>query len=428
MKKILAILMLLMLNLNIALAQNLEIDETNLSEKDIQYLSAWTSLAVYNDKFSLLARDILKSNGWNIRFYNEQIAKSDVKYLLADKKINDKDIFFLSISGTSSWQDVKTDLAVEATVFQGHNLDEFLQSRNDKDLSETKPLVHKGFLQYVQDGFFSANSSGEILGLDLVEHLKQCPEDKIYITGHSLGGAVAELLTARLLDMGVNSNQIETITFGAPAVGNKTFVDMYEPKMNLTRITMKGDIVKNLAQIANERFVQFNTNEVWTVSKLENDKFAHNMLLYFDRAIKNYYDSKEDIALATEDIETCETYVAKPKYDFPNELQSEINYMNLALKDKLLKEDGDCFIDLSDDDLSSNVFQKAKVLNAKYVVFYEFSANKIKDSTSNKRYYIYGSKYIYDINGNLIRGFSATSDTKEMTVLQSVLYLECQFK
>lgn len=39
--------------------------------------------------------------------------------------------------------------------------------------------------------------------------------------------------------------------------------------MNLTRITMKGDIVKNLAQIANERFVQFNTNEVWTVSKLE---------------------------------------------------------------------------------------------------------------------------------------------------------------
>ena len=386
MKKILAILMLLMLNLNIALAQNLEIDETNLSEKDIQYLSAWTSLAVYNDKFSLLARDILKSNGWNIRFYNEQIAKSDVKYLLADKKINDKDIFFLSISGTSSWQDVKTDLAVEATVFQGHNLDEFLQSRNDKDLSETKPLVHKGFLQYVQDGFFSANSSGEILGLDLVEHLKQCPEDKIYITGHSLGGAVAELLTARLLDMGVNSNQIETITFGAPAVGNKTFVDLYEPKMNLTRITMKGDIVKNLAQIANERFVQFNTNEVWTVSKLENDKFAHNMLLYFDRAIKNYYDSKEDIALATEDIETCETYVAKPKYDFPNELQSEINYMNLALKDKLLKEDEDCFVDLADDDLSSNVFQKAKALNAKYVVFYEFSANKIKDSTSNKRY------------------------------------------
>lgn len=288
-------------------------------------------------------------------------------------------------------------MAVEATVFQGHNLDEFLQSRNDKDLSETKPLVHKGFLQYVQDGFFSANSSGEILGLDLVEHLKQCPEDKIYITGHSLGGAVAELLTARLLDMGVSSNQIETITFGAPAVGNKTFVDMYEPKMNLTRITMKGDIVKNLAQIANERFVQFNTNEVWTVSKLENDKFAHNMLLYFDRAIKNYYDSKEDIALATEDIETCETYVAKPKYDFPNELQSEINYMNLALKDKLLKEDEDCFVDLSDDDLSSNVFQKAKALNAKYVVFYEFSANKIKDSTSNKRYYIYGSKYIYDI-------------------------------
>lgn len=428
MKIILIIIMLLVLNLNLVFAQNLENNESNLKKQDIQYLSAWTSLAVYNDKFSLLARDILKNDGWNIRFYNEQIAKSDVKYLLADKKINDKDIYFLSISGTSSWQDVKTDLAVEATVFQGHSIEEFLLSRNDTDLREDRPLVHKGFLQYVQDGFFSPNSTGKILGLDLVEHLKLYPEDKIYITGHSLGGAVAELLTARLIDMGVNREQIETVTFGAPAVGNKCFVDMYEPKMNLTRITMKGDIVKNLAQIANERFVQFNTNEVWTVSKLENDKFAHNMLLYFDRAIKNYYDSKKDIALATEDIETCETYVAKPKYDFPSELQSEINYMNLALKNKLLKEDEDCFVDLSDDDLSSNVFQKAKALNAKYVVFYEFSANKIKDSTSNKRYYIYGSKYIYNINGNLIRGFSATSDTKEMTVLQSVLYLECQFK
>ena len=102
--------------------------------------------------------------------------------------------------------------------------------------------------------------------------------------------------------------------------------------------------------------------------------------------------------------------------------------MNLALKDKLLKENENCFVDLADDEISSNVFQEAKALNAKYVVFYEFSANKIKDSTSNKRYYVYGSKYIYDINGNLIKGFSATSDTKEMTVLQSVLYLECQFK
>lgn len=424
MKIILIIIMLLVLNLNLVFAQNLENNKSNLKKQDIQYLSAWTSLAVYNDKFSLLARDILKNDGWNIRFYNEQIAKSDVKYLLADKKINDKDIYFLSISGTSSWQDVKTDLAVEATVFQGHSIEEFLLSRNDTDLREDRPLVHKGFLQYVQDGFFSPNSTGKILGLDLVEHLKLYPEDKIYITGHSLGGAVAELLTARLIDMGVNREQIETVTFGAPAVGNKCFVDMYEPKMNLTRITMKGDIVKNLAQIANERFVQFKTNEVWTVSELENDKFAHNMLLYFDRAIKNYYDSKVDVQ-QIEDIKACDIYVAKIKYDFPQEVQSEIKYMDLALTDKLSRENENCFVEKDD---QGNAFVKARSLNAKYVVFYDFSASKIKDSTSNKRYYLYGSKYIYDINGNLIGGFSATSDTNEMTLLQAVLYLDCQFK
>lgn len=307
-------------------------------------------------------------------------------------------------------------------------MDISLQSKNDIELSENTPLVHKGFLQYMQDGFFSESNVEHNLGFDLVEQLKMYPEDKIYITGHSLGGAVAELLTAKLLDMGVNSNQIETITFGAPAVGNKAFINKYEPKMNLTRITMKGDIVKNLAQIANEKFVQFNTNEIWTISELENDKFAHNMLLYFDKAIKNYYDNEKNIDLNIQDIQECKTYVVKPRYNFPKELQSEIKYINLALKDKLLKEDKYCFADFSDDEMANNIFQKAKTLNAKYVIFYEFSAEKIKDSTSNKRYYIYGSKYIYDINGNLIKGFNATSDTKEMTILQSALYLEYKFK
>lgn len=94
MKQILIILLIILLNVNLVSAQNIKTTEMNFSKQYIQYLSAWTSLAVYNDRFSLLARDILKDNGWNIRFYNEQIAKSDVKYLLADKKINNKDIFF----------------------------------------------------------------------------------------------------------------------------------------------------------------------------------------------------------------------------------------------------------------------------------------------------------------------------------------------
>lgn len=180
-----------------------------------------------------------------------------------------------------------------------------------------------------------------------------------------------------------------------------------------------------MAQIANERFVQFKNNEEWSIAQNDNDKFAHNMLLYFDRAMRNYYDVygnklKNQMQSKTQ----CEYYVVAPKYNFPKELQSEINYINLALTDKMLKKKQVCFIENS---FSVDAFSRAKALGAKYVIFYEYSADKLKDSTSNKRYYVNASRYVYDINGNLIQGESINTDTNQMTILQAVLYANSQF-
>lgn len=410
------------MQINIVTAQSIS---NEISNEKFKYLAAWTSLAVYNDKISVLARDVLEENGWQINVQNEKIVNSDVKYLLANKHFDNNNVLFLSISGTSSWEDVKTDLSVEAVNFGGKNINEFITTMKNEQLLKDNPLVHKGFLKYVQDGFFTPNTNNEILGIKIKEHLKNNPQDKIYITGHSLGGAVAELLTARLLDMGVNKDQIVTITFGAPAVGNKAFVEQYEPKMNLTRITMKGDVVKNLAQIANERFVQFKNNEEWSITQNDNDKFAHNMLLYFDRAMRNYYDIYgNELKNQMQNKTQCEYYVVAPKYNFPKEIQSEINYINLALTDKMLKKKQVCFME---DSLNVDAFSRAKALGAKYVIFYEYSADKLKDTTSNKRYYINAAKYVYDINGNLIQGESINTDTNQMTILQAVLYANSQF-
>lgn len=399
-----------------------------LSKATIQYLSAWTSLAAYDDKVSLLSRDILEDNNWHIEAYNEKIKNSDVKYLLANKQESGADIFMIAISGTSSWSDVKTDLKVESATFKGNTIDEFKQNMKNTDVKDSDPLVHRGFLTYVQDGFFTPNKNGEVLGESLAKKLKQNPQDKIYITGHSLGGAVAELLAARLIDLGVNKDQIQTITFGAPAVGNKIFVDIYEPQINLARITLSGDVVKNLSQIANDKFIQFNTNEQWTVDELDNDKFAHSMLLYFDKATRKYYDETANtIEKQMQEKNTCDVYIAKINYEFPNELQNEIKYINIALTDKFLKGKQSFYLSNKIESKTES-FANAKKMNAKYVVFYDFTANKIKDNKSNKRYYLNASKYIYDINGNLITGYSANNDTENMTLLQSAVCLDYQLK
>jgi hypothetical protein len=52
------------------------------------------------------------------------------------------------------------------------------------------------------------------------------PIDKIYITGHSLGGALCQLFT---LDLALSRPEIsgENINFASPRVGNQAFVDFY---------------------------------------------------------------------------------------------------------------------------------------------------------------------------------------------------------
>lgn len=55
---------------------------------------------------------------------------------------------------------------------------------------------------------------------------------KMYITGHSLGGALATMLSSWFVESGYTIKfALETYTFAAPTVGNAVFVENYETKM-----------------------------------------------------------------------------------------------------------------------------------------------------------------------------------------------------
>jgi len=98
--------------------------------------------------------------------------------------------------------------------------------------------VHGGFHRQLHDENMCNNLTNE-LKLVLAEY----PDYNVYITGHSLGGALATLYgyeLSRIID-----NNITVVSFASPRIGNKPFRREFDARSNLIhyRVTHKRDII-----------------------------------------------------------------------------------------------------------------------------------------------------------------------------------------
>ena len=85
---------------------------------------------------------------------------------------------------------------------------------NGQDIAE----VHRGFLKQFESVDVEVVRQVRVLR-------KQFPGMPIFITGHSLGGALATLCALEFKRQGLAPASV--ITFGAPRVGNKAFAEIY---------------------------------------------------------------------------------------------------------------------------------------------------------------------------------------------------------
>ena len=252
-------------------------------EKGKVYLAAAASLAAYNDRLGMLVNEALQEEGWEITKYKHSTASADARFIVLKNLNADswEPTYTLAVAGTENTKDIKTDMKLGKVWFTGATQAEFNAAGAATNVPDDKPKVHKGFYQYVQ----TAIDAGED-GHPIYKALMSDPSQRLLITGHSLGGAVATLGGARLLLAGVNPAQVEVLTFGAPAVGNAAFKQETEGKLALERVVLDGDPVPGLVQKFGGGYAQFGKEVRWQEENYMHQK-PHSMAVYMDVAMKD---------------------------------------------------------------------------------------------------------------------------------------------
>jgi hypothetical protein len=119
---------------------------------------------------------------------------------------------------------------------------------------ETKSRIHRGFF-----------SNFEAVWDDVAAELRSVPDggnavEKIYVTGHSLGGAMAVLAGAHLLSVKDLGPKLQGVyTYGQPAVGDETFAGWGQRRFGkmLFRHVYEHDVVPQLPPTSTGKFVHF---------------------------------------------------------------------------------------------------------------------------------------------------------------------------
>ena len=406
------------------------------------FVCAAASEAAYSGELPELLRARLAAAGWRIESYETEGRRGTVGRFFHMVRTDEDgtETHLIAFPGTERGSDVWTDLRLGRAAFGGDSPAEFLAVRDMRvtERSET-PLVHRGFLDYTQAALFTDvlpahgnRTAGEVLAAELRAH----PSMRIYLTGHSLGGAAAVLTAARLSDLGAAPEQLVVTTFGAPAVGNAAFVRRYEGRFTLHRVVMSGDPMKDVLA-APLGFQQFGERVPWSPARSV-ARFPHAMTVYVDAAIRQLYDAYGgDGALlflmgSTNRTEGQPLYVAPIETELDDTLAEDAPYMKAVLRDALHVRNAAVVCaasggGLSEDYLLSGLndhLAAAHAAGAEQLVAYRIAGARVRDA--HETYRLTLERAVYDADGNLLDATSRSALTGEMTPIETVLYLFAQ--
>jgi pimeloyl-ACP methyl ester carboxylesterase len=404
----------------------------NFHEARMIYMAAGACMAAYDTRHREMAITAIEQEGWQGAVYKQDGDKANVKYLLA------RDIdsglgrvhYVLAMAGTESFRDIKVDLRARKVYFAGSTLEEFLVNAQRDDVPPDAPRVHQGFNQAAQillseEATLAADEkAGEIRRLS--DSLKEGKIDKIYLFGHSQGGAIVTLFGARLFDMGIRPEQIEIITFGAPGVGNEYFQKKYDGKFSVTRFVVPGDLIPRALRRVFGGYRHIGKEVNWTAPATLENYFYHDIYVYLDLALKNYYLMRrqamnEGLLPRSEPIGgKHRLYVASIINSLSPALTAEFPFMAEGLweeYDRIVP--GAVFESGEESNLS--LLEKAAAAGCTLLVVPEISAHLAKNEDP-AFYYVSLIQTVYRVSdGQLVDAAIFGASTKELTPLLALI-------
>ena len=393
------------------------------------YIAAGACMAAYSNRAGSLAVAAFEQEGWRIEPYRVSGEKADSRYLLAwdANSVTDRDVYILAVAGTENARDVKVDLRANKVYFAGKTLEEFAANAARKDQPPEVPRVHEGFNQssmvLLTAQTAQANDHHPVGARLLSSILQEDKQDKVYLVGHSLGGAVVTLVAARLLDMGVNPEQIEVITFGAPAVGNEAFATMYGGKIPVVRVVAPEDPVPLALRKVFGGYRHIGAELRWPLPETLKNYFTHNVPVYLDLVTRNFY-AKRRQAIDEGVLPPAQPIAGKPrlyvtaiKNSLPPALKAEFPFMQEALWDEYESLSPGIVRDSGDETLSDLV--KAGAAGCDLLVVPEIQATRVRDENT---WYVSLHQTVYRVaDGKVLNVGIYGSSTKELTPLVALI-------
>ena len=390
---------------------------TDFQTAEMRFICALSSFASYSGDESFLVRSMLTSRGWQIEKLSHKNDLANAKAFLISRNFSDgRQIKVLAIAGTEDIKDAEVDFRVGRTSLNNEEIlgDNFTE----------KIFVHRGFRDYA-DSVLSDN-----LGERLIEDLNKNPNETLYITGHSLGGAVAMLTAIRLTDLGVTKDRMKVITFGAPAVGNQKLAENYEDKIDLTRIEISGDLIKKSLKMLG--YVHFGYSVQYN-PKLSIENNEHQLAIYLDCALREYYKTGGFQALPEIDekhklktpIYVAPLVIVKESFDSDDEEYIKASLID-ALKTRLvnLKFSEPPIVKIKDaENFSGDATEfiyPAKKAGCKFILQQVIQAKKIKDALLGNRQVIF-EEIIFDTDGYPISLQTSGATTKDLTIIEAAI-------